>query len=554
MGSIRGKVIETAWTNRKVYQFIDLRYAEAPSGVSSFKNPRPIPSWKGIYNAMVEKTGCLSIESLTTKFRHYDIDMDLEDCLTMTITTPNITGNYPVLVYIHGEGLFDGRNNEAPPEYLLEKDIVLVTPQYRLGPFGFLSTLSEDIPGNVGVMDIYLALNFIKTFITSFGGDPNKITLAGQVGGAAIAHALTLSPIVQPGLFHQVIYHSGSALSPVFIDDNPRDHALDIAQRAGCTNLTTLFDLDDCLMRLNPIQLLSAYIEHARDNVQNGGNHFTIGSPVLPVHPTVLMAAMKNFSYPAMGGVPRNAGTLLLTQIFQGDFNGLIPDDEYNAFGYINHVLEQIVGQDDKMIMTSFAHHEFFTPELLENGTFSSLVPSLVDMAGTLMYKLPVLLALNMNQKYLPHQTFLYSFDYRGEFNRYPDLDEELNNQSPFKAGVSLTDEALYLFPNPDHVKHLNPTDTLIAKQMVELWTSFVINGQPSMASNRGGYWPPMTTLYGPYLKIDETLTVGGNYFKEFTATRNDHERGIKLIRDNYYKKKENEEEERSIIIIDNLN
>lgn len=103
------------------------------------------------------------------------------------------------MVYIHGEYLFEGNNLEAPPDYLLEKDVVLVVPQYRLGPFGFLSTMTNEIPGNAGVFDIILALHWIQTFIPHFGGDPDSITLFGQVGGAAIAHLLTFSPVVSIG-------------------------------------------------------------------------------------------------------------------------------------------------------------------------------------------------------------------------------------------------------------------------------------------------------------------------------------------------------------------
>lgn len=163
---------------------------------------------------------------------------------------------------------------------------------------------------------------------------------------------------------------------------------------------------------------------------------------------------------------------------------------------------------------------------------YNAFIP--LQVAGTLLHKLPVLLALNMNNKHVPENTFLYSFDYAGEFNRYRDMDEEHNMQSPFKAGVSLTDEALYLFPYPEHVKKLSPPDESMAKRMVELWTSFVINGHP-FGSHRSGYWPPMTTLYGPYVKLDETLTIAGNYFKEFSATIMDEEQGHSLIREVYY-------------------
>lgn len=157
-----------------------------------------------------------------------------------------------------------------------------------------------------------------------------------------------------------------------------------------------------------------------------------------------------------------------------------------------------------------------------------------LQVAGTLNHKLPVLLALNMNNKHNPDNTFLYSFDYAGEFNRYREMDEETNMQSPFKAGVSLTDEALYLFPYPEHVQRLSPPDEAMARRMVDLWTNFVITGNP-LGSYKAGYWPPMTTLYGPYMKIDETLTIGGNYFNEFSATLRDEDQGHSLIREIYY-------------------
>ncbi|EDW03512.1 glutactin [Drosophila grimshawi] len=538
LGAIQGKIVETAWTQREVLQFVDVRYAEPPTGEHRFKAPRPIEPWEDTMDATAEKIGCPSVVSMETLLKLDDV-MDIEDCLTMSITTPNVTANFPVLFYIHGEYLYEGSNSEAPPDYLLEKDVVLVTPQYRLGPFGFLSTKTDEIPGNAGFLDIFLALQFVKHFIKYFGGDASRITVAGQVGGAAIAHLLTLSPMVQRGLFHQVIYHSGSAIMPIFLEDNPRKHAQEIAQKAAC-QMVTVRDLNKCLMELSAMELLNAFMDHALEKSDlgighTGGIQFTIDGPsgVLPKHPYDLMLE-SNFSYPAMGGCPKNAGSRILNEIVENDFEGKIPDDEYDTYNYIDHVIRQVVGTDKTMLLTSFVTHDFFNRQLLENGTFDTLIPRLIDVAGTLNHKLPVLLALNMNNKHNPDNTFLYSFDYAGEFNRYRDMDEETNMQSPFKAGVSLTDEALYLFPYPEHVKRLSPPDESMAHRMVELWTNFVISGNP-LGSYRSGYWPPMTTLYGPYMKIDETLTIGGNYFKEFSATLRDEEEGHSLIREIYY-------------------
>ncbi|KAH8410567.1 hypothetical protein KR009_002655 [Drosophila setifemur] len=538
LGRIQGKISETAWTQREVLQFVDVRYAEPPTGQHRFKPPRPIQPWEDVMDATAEKIGCPSVVSMES-LRKLDDVLDVEDCLTMTITTPNVTARLPVLVYIHGEYLYEGSNSEAPHDYLLEKDVVLVTPQYRLGPFGFLSTKTDEIPGNAGFLDIFLALQFVKHFISHFGGDPERVTVGGQVGGAAIAHLLTLSPMVQRGLFRQVIYHSGSAIMPIFLEEEPRKHAQEIARKADC-QMVTVRDLNTCLMELTALELLNAFMEHALEKSDlgighTGGIQFTIGGPsgVLPKHPYDLMLE-SNFSYPAMGGCPKNAGTRVLNEIVDNDFEGKIPDDEYDTYNYIDHVIRQVVGTDKTMLLTSFVTHDFFNRQLLENGTFDKLIPRLIDVAGTLNHKLPVLLALNMNNKHNPHNTFLYSFDYAGEFNRYREMDEETNMQSPFKAGASLTDEALYLFPYPDHVKRLSPPDMTMAHRMVDLWSNFVISGNP-LGSYRSGYWPPMTTLYGPYMKIDETLTIGGNYFSEFSATLRDENDGQSLVREIYY-------------------
>lgn len=100
------------------------------------------------------------------------------------------------MVYIHGDFLYDGNPNQAAPGYLLEQDVVLVGVRYRLGPFGFLSTMTEDIPGNAAVFDVIAALKWIQEHISSFGGDPTRVTLFGQAAGAAMINVLTMSPAV----------------------------------------------------------------------------------------------------------------------------------------------------------------------------------------------------------------------------------------------------------------------------------------------------------------------------------------------------------------------
>ncbi|XP_059608245.1 carboxylesterase 3A-like, partial [Phlebotomus argentipes] len=137
------------------------------------------------------------------------IEPDAEDCLTLNVYTKNLSGRLPVIVYIHGGAFVMGSAHSYPPGYLLEKDIVLVVVQYRLGPLGFLSMKSENLPGNAAIFDVILALEWVQAHISSFGGDPNRVTLMGQSAGAGLINALAYSPVVDERLYHQVIVQSG---------------------------------------------------------------------------------------------------------------------------------------------------------------------------------------------------------------------------------------------------------------------------------------------------------------------------------------------------------
>ena len=114
------------------------------------------------------------------------------DCLYLSIYTtglPSVTDNLelmPVLFWIHGGGFSLGWGDMGTgPDYLLESGVVLVTINYRLGPLGFLALEGrDDVTGNQGLKDQLMALRWVKKNIAHFGGDPNRITIAGESAGA----------------------------------------------------------------------------------------------------------------------------------------------------------------------------------------------------------------------------------------------------------------------------------------------------------------------------------------------------------------------------------
>ena len=102
----------------------------------------------------------------------------------------------PTMVYIHG-GAFENGDAEPShlgPDYILDKDVVLVTMQYRLGVLGFLSTGDSIAPGNFGLKDQTVALRWVQENIVNFGGNPNSITLFGQSAGSVSVNLHVLSP------------------------------------------------------------------------------------------------------------------------------------------------------------------------------------------------------------------------------------------------------------------------------------------------------------------------------------------------------------------------
>lgn len=74
-----------------------------------------------------------------------------------------------------------------------------------------------------------------------------------------------------------------------------------------------------------------------------------------------------------------------ILEIVENDFEGVIPDDDYNTYDYIDHIIRQVVGTDKTMLLTSFITHDFFNRKLMENGTFSSLIPRLIDVSYQLL-------------------------------------------------------------------------------------------------------------------------------------------------------------------------
>ncbi|MDE3211742.1 MAG: carboxylesterase family protein [Bacteroidota bacterium] len=202
-----------------ISEFKGIPFAAPPVGNLRWKAPQPVKDWTGI--RMADKFGPRAMQLPVFGDMNFRSNGMSEDCLYLNVWTPSKTGKekLPVLVYFYGGGYIAGDGSEPryDGESMARRGIVSVTVNYRLGIFGFLSypELAKESPhhasGNYGLMDQVAALKWVKKNIAAFGGDPARITIAGESAGSFSVSALMASPLSRD-LFNGAIGESGSLL------------------------------------------------------------------------------------------------------------------------------------------------------------------------------------------------------------------------------------------------------------------------------------------------------------------------------------------------------
>jgi para-nitrobenzyl esterase len=207
--------------------FLGIPYAADTGGANRWRAPQPAPAWTSVRDATSFGPDCLQEPPHSPPggspwtAEYFSTNRTSEDCLTVNLWRPageaTASGKLPVMVWIHG-GAFIGGAGSVPlydGTALAQQGIIVVSLNYRLGVFGFLAhpalTREAGSSGNYGLMDQIAALRWVKQNIARFGGDPARVTVAGQSAGAASVHALLASPSAA-GLFQRAIAQSGSGM------------------------------------------------------------------------------------------------------------------------------------------------------------------------------------------------------------------------------------------------------------------------------------------------------------------------------------------------------
>lgn len=211
-GLVEGRFEEGVW------EFLGIPYAAPPTGRLRWRPPQPVPAWEGVRPCKQFGDSCPQPEA-----PWYGLGSLGEDCLYLNVwvAAGESTSPPPVMVWIHGGAFLSGSTSlelkRGLPLYdgrgLAARGAVVVTVNYRLGPFGFLAhpLLSREFPqgssGNYGLLDQVAALQWVRDNIAGFGGDPSRVTLFGESAGAVSILDLMVSPPAE-GLFRGAIAES----------------------------------------------------------------------------------------------------------------------------------------------------------------------------------------------------------------------------------------------------------------------------------------------------------------------------------------------------------
>lgn len=236
-GPVRGKVI--AHDDEPVYQFLGIPYAKPPVEKLRFKKPQPMEPWEETLDGISEPPACPDIIHKNVSLHELNIS---EDCLYLNIYVPlriESPDSKGVIVWLQGGGYVFGQPSMYDGSHLaLNGDVIVVTVNYRLSIFGFLSAKSL-IQGNFGLWDQILAFEWIKENIGAFGGNPSFITLLGE-GSAGLTASLQSIIPRNEGLFQRVISLGGVALSPLAMAQDTEQASSVLREHLDCTEDTEL--------------------------------------------------------------------------------------------------------------------------------------------------------------------------------------------------------------------------------------------------------------------------------------------------------------------------
>merc|ERR1712110_1367495 len=499
LGVAKGVKAETE-SGTPYFTFKGIPYAQPPVGSLRFQPPQPSSSWGETLVATEYGPVCPHKMSFGEDAGSY---IGEEDCLYLNIYTPTLTRSTnpfalkAVMLWIHGGAFTEGSGSDYDPVHFMEKDIVVVTINYRLGALGFLTFGNDMASGNLGFRDQQLAIQWTRNYIQNFGGDPNKITIFGESAGGMSVHAQVLSPHNQ-GLLHGAISQSGTMLSSP-IDERPERTAVKVAERFNCSSNNLDEEMLDCLQEIPAQELIEGTALEESDVFSGNAlsfypvvDHFC-SNPVMPLHP---LEALKTRTYnevPFMSGTTKEDGALY-TMIWWDVLEQI--EENWDIIGpRILQIMKVGNDIDEETQMIAEIAKKYYTGDDFTQENKDSLTAMFGDAIFLAGDQKTVSL---MSEGSPPVYNYLLTYRGSNTFTKFFTESEE-------DFGVVHGDDLLYLFKSPiyDEGVEFTEDDTKMIDLMVTYWSNFAKYGNPTPFKDAGiANWTPVQPDQKNYLDI----------------------------------------------------
>ncbi|XP_049799267.1 esterase FE4-like isoform X1 [Schistocerca nitens] len=495
-GTLRGQ-IRTTYTNKTMYSFEGIPYAESPVDNLRFQPPVTKGEWSGVRDALQPGSACPQLVNGAAS--------GSEDCLYLNVHSPSLTSSNgtlkAVIVWIHGGCFLRGRSDTWTPHFFVDNDVVFVSINYRLGLLGFLSTSDDVVPGNMGLKDQTEALRWVQRNIEVFGGDPERVTLLGHSAGAASAHYHILSPLSN-GLYRSAISMSGSVLCPWAFSKNATDRALRFAQYLGYTAKNSS-DLVNFLKTVDA-NILVKDVHKALSDEDALSLTTCVWTPsVEPEHESAflvedphLMVQEGRYNF-----VPYVTGSTDLEQLSQTQPGGQLSTEE--QVSKLNQSFDETIACDlrlptrEEQLGAAQSIKQFYYNDsdiTLQKNYITALLSS------HLFFVEGVDGAIRSMAQYSSEPLYYYQFAYNGPTTQFPG-----------GPGAAHDDTVAILFTTktPD----ADPDGIMIRDQMIEMFANFAKydNPTPEDASNLTETWWTYSASSPFYLKITSPLSTATN-------------------------------------------
>jgi para-nitrobenzyl esterase len=474
--------------------FRGIPFAKPPVDELRWRAPEPPLPWLGVRDATNFGSPASQLESPIQVSSAYNgmwrVFEDVsEDCLTLNIWSPDLLdAQLPVMVWIHGGAFNTGAGSQPMYEgshLAKNNDVVVVTINYRLGPFGYFN--HEQFDSNVGCLDQVAALNWIQKEISIFGGDPNNVTIFGESAGGKSVEVLLSMPSAK-GLFHKAIIQS------------TYDPPMELSRGEEKTNqLIAQLDLDS-----NPNELLNSTTDEllkAQENLYflglTGGDQRGVVNPVIdgvvvPDYPRSAISAGISAEIPVMIGT-----TLDETRLFS--LFTLIDSPETTFDNLLQHLDSGVSDTTEEILIQAVIHYRSLG-ENSENQNNPEDVKQAIRTDMTFRQPSIRLAEAHVNDN---ANTYMYIFEWKSHL--VPQIGACHGLEIPFIFGN-------FDCPIGELAGILREPAELMS-QMQTAWADFARTGTPNSAGSNE--WPPYDLESRFTMIFDETSNVVSDPYGE---------------------------------------